>query len=105
MHPRLIKHLLIKWQRLGKELDLNSHVIELTADAVTHSFKRAMKEAGITKSGSVHILRHTAASALLESGCNLAQVKEFLGHSSSSVTQIYLHVTNKELQESIAKAF
>lgn len=105
IHPKLKRHLLIKWQRLGKELDLNSHVVELTADAITHTFKRAMKQAGIEKAGSVHILRHTAASALLESGCNIRQVQEFLGHSSIAVTQIYTHVVNKELQESIAKAF
>ena len=48
--------------------------------------------AGISKTISVHSLRHTYATHLLEDGVNILTIKELLGHAHVSTTMIYLHV-------------
>jgi integrase/recombinase XerD len=61
--------------------------------------KQALVKAGNKKSVSLHWLRHSYATHLLESGTDLRYIKELLGHSSSKTTEIYTHVTTKSLQQ------
>lgn len=58
-------------------------------------FKKALKASGCRKNGTVHSLRHSYATHLLEEGVPLFTVKEYLGHSCVSTTMIYSHMTRK----------
>ena len=105
MHPKLRKLLLDRKNELDDKFDPEAHVINLVRDTLTDYFARAMEKAGVNKPGAVHILRHTAATALLESGANIREVQEFLGHSSITTTEIYTHVVQDRLENAVQRAF
>ncbi|MFC1733810.1 tyrosine-type recombinase/integrase [candidate division KSB1 bacterium] len=64
----------------------------LSKSAVQQSFRLAVKKAGIIKDVSVHSLRHTYATHLLEEGIDIITIKELLGHATIETTMMYLHV-------------
>lgn len=60
--------------------------------------KKYFKMAGVLTKGTPHTFRHTFATDLLNQGVDIRLVQEFLGHKSVSTTQIYTHITNKQLK-------
>ncbi len=71
----------------------------LTRSSVELVFHKAREAAGITKKVSVHTLRHSFATHLLESGVNLRKIQILLGHTSLRSTQVYTHVASDFLDE------
>lgn len=65
----------------------------MTVRGVQRAFQSALQESGVPKGASVHSLRHSYATHLLEAGVNLRVIQAYLGHASPSSTAIYTHLT------------
>jgi integrase/recombinase XerD len=63
-------------------------------------FRQTLLESGIHKHASIHTLRHSYATHLLENGVDLRTIKEYLGHRSANTTVLYTHLTDKVQQHS-----
>jgi site-specific recombinase XerD len=70
---------------------------QLSPSAVQKTFHDALAKTKITKKASVHTLRHSFATHLLEDGVEIPYIQNLLGHSDSKTTSIYLHVARKKL--------
>ncbi|MDP3900691.1 MAG: tyrosine-type recombinase/integrase [bacterium] len=71
----------------------------LSVRSVENIVKKYVKIAGLPIMTSPHSLRHSYATDLLTNGVDLRLVQEFLGHRNIATTQIYTHVTNKQLRD------
>jgi integrase/recombinase XerD len=68
-----------------------------SVESVYRVFKEALKKAGIRKDVGVHSLRHSYATHLHESGLDIRYIQELLGHKSTRTTEIYTHVSRRNL--------
>jgi site-specific recombinase XerD len=67
----------------------------MTKRSVQRAFKVALRQSGVQKEATVHTLRHSYATHLLEAGVSLRVIQVYLGHSSIRSTAIYTHLTRK----------
>ncbi len=70
--------------------------------SVQNIFKTALSKSGIKKHATVHTLRHSFATHLLERGTDLRYIQELLGHANLKTTEIYTHITKKGLDKIVS---
>jgi integrase/recombinase XerD len=75
---------------------IGNHYHETSLRQIFHS---AVKKSGIKRRAKLHWLRHSYATHLLEGGTDLRYIQEILGHSSSRTTEIYTHVSIRNIQK------
>lgn len=88
--------LFINYKRGGEK---SSASRRLTVKSIEDIVKKYVIIAGLPVMATPHTLRHSFATDLLNQGVDLRTVQEFLGHSNIATTQIYTHVTNKQLRD------
>lgn len=98
---RYLKEIRPKYARLlsGEALFLTSAGNRMKPYKVTDMVTKCVERSGIDKKGSCHILRHATATEMLRNGADIRQVQEMLGHNDISSTQIYAHITIKDLNK------
>jgi site-specific recombinase XerD len=108
-----LKNYLQKRQDMNEALFINmkpgaskkiDEVLRLTPRSIERILKFYAIKAGISKKVTPHILRHQFATDLLINGADLRSVQALLGHANITTTQIYTHVTDRQLRE-VHKAF
>src|ERR1035437_5460770 len=79
----------------GSEFLYPNKESHIRIDTLQVAFRQALRVSGVNKPATVHTLRHSYATYLLENGENLSTIKDILGHSSIVTTNIYTHLTEK----------
>ncbi|MDP2671371.1 MAG: tyrosine-type recombinase/integrase [bacterium] len=78
--------------------------MRLTTRSIERILEKYVRQAHIPIKATPHTLRHSFATDLLINGADIRSVQEMLGHANISTTQIYTHITNKQLKD-VHKAF
>ena len=107
LYKNLLQYLNIRetfLQNRGEPLFLSKSKNKLDRTAVFRIIKKTANNISLQTDVHPHTLRHSAATHMLEGGCDLRTVQEFLGHSSVSTTQIYTKVTKEFLEEAFTES-
>jgi integrase/recombinase XerD len=75
---------------------------QYSVKSIQNIFNKALTSSGIQKDATVHSLRHSFATHLLERGTDLRYIQELLGHNSSKTTEIYTHITKKGMDKIVS---
>ena len=94
------------WQRhrnpiwlFPRRLDGYSATVPMEKSGVQKAFRAAVRDSKISKAASVHTLRHSYATHLVEAGVDIRLIQAYLGHTSLATTYKYLHLTASVKQE------
>jgi integrase/recombinase XerD len=82
----------------------NRHLDPLSEPAMRSRLIKAAQEAGVSVRVTPHMLRHTAATQLIEAGVDIRFIQRLLGHASLSTTEIYTHVSDRALKQVVSDA-
>jgi site-specific recombinase XerD len=85
-------------------LFLNRYGLPMKPQSVRSSLRRHADQVGLARRITPHMLRHTAATLLIESGVDIRFVQRLLGHSSIATTEIYTHVSDEALRMTLERA-
>lgn len=85
-------------------LFVNRHGARMKPQSIRTRLHRAAREAGLPRRITPHMLRHTAATLLIETGVDIRVVQRLLGHSSIATTEIYTHVSDEALRLTLERA-
>jgi len=94
-NPKLIFPALGRGQNLGPK-----STTPMAIDSIQGAFREVKIRAGIKKRASIHTLRHSYATHLLEVGVHIRAIQRYLGHSQLETTMVYLHLTSKGQDDS-----
>lgn len=83
---------------------LNRDLAPLTPAAMRARVAKAARDCGLSARVTPHMLRHTAATQLIEAGVDIRYIQRLLGHASLSTTEIYTHVSDHVLQQKVTQA-
>lgn len=90
-------------KRYGESRNPEGRIFDLSTRSIQRIIKEMARGAGIRKPVTPHLLRHSVATHLLESGADLRAIQELLGHASLSTTQIYTHISREHLKKEYKK--
>ncbi len=94
----VFKPLFIRYSGTINEYE-DGEKMRLTARSIERIVKKYVRLSRLPVDATVHTLRHSFATDLLTNGADIRSVQEMLGHKNIATTQIYTHVTNKQLRE------
>ena len=85
-------------------LFVNRNGMPIRPQSIRTSLRRLAKGVGLTRRVTPHMLRHTAATLLIETGVDIRFVQRLLGHASIATTEIYTHVSDEALRKTLERA-
>ncbi|MBT4277744.1 tyrosine-type recombinase/integrase [Candidatus Falkowbacteria bacterium] len=98
IRPDMSPYLFVRHDKASKRIQ-NQEDNSLTPRSIERLVQKYARLAGITKKVTPHTIRHSFATDLLYNGADIRSVQSMLGHSSITTTQIYTHITNRQLKE------